>query len=35
MWVGRTVKANSAFRAGEMDAAAIKNVVADTGKILE
>ena len=35
MWVKMKVQANHAFAKGKLDAAAIKQVVADTSKILE
>ena len=35
MWKGQKVKANHAFRQGELDAQKIETVVADTSKILE
>ncbi|MFV1967614.1 MAG: hypothetical protein ACC628_19465 [Pirellulaceae bacterium] len=35
MWVNRKVQVNHAFAKGDLNAAAIKQVVADTAKILE
>lgn len=34
-WAGRKVKANFAFKAGELDAAAIDKIVAEVPKVLE
>ena len=35
MWKGLEVKANHAFKAGELNAAKVKTIVSDTSKILE